>query len=530
VKRILVADAIAPEGLEVLRSAPKIAVEVSTGLQGEDLARALRGVHGLIVRSATQVTAAVLEAADALEVVGRAGIGVDNVDVPAATKRGVLVMNTPTGSAVTTAEHALALLFALARNIPQATASMKAGKWEKSRFTGRELAGKTLGILGIGNIGSVVADRARGLKMKVIGHDPFLSAEAAARLELELVSFDELLQRSDFLTIHTPLTAETRGLIGAAALARMKPTAMLIHCARGGIVDEAALCEALKSGRIAGAAVDVFEKEPPGRSPLFALDNFICTPHLGASTDEAQVAVSVAIAQQMADYFNHGILTSAVNFPAISRELLETLAPYLMLAERIGSLAAQVHEGTFERLNARYEGDVAAFDVSAVTSAFLKGLLSRVVDEASVNYVNARLLARERGLEVIESKSARARDYTSLLSLRVVGGDRESTIAGTLFGRSDARIVRINQFRLEVTPEGHAILLHNLDRPGVIGAIGTLLGRRQINISRMQLGLDREKGEALSVWNIDTAATPDLLEEIRKQPHTLSVKALSLGP
>jgi D-3-phosphoglycerate dehydrogenase len=529
VKKVLVADAIAREGLALLEAAPGVEVQVATGLKGEALQSAIRGVHALIVRSATQVTASLLEAADALEVVGRAGIGVDNVDVAAATKRGVVVMNTPGGSATTTAEHALALLFSLSRQIPQATASMKAGKWEKSRFMGREISGKTLGIIGVGNIGRVVADRARGLKMKVIAFDPFLSAEAAARAEIERCSMDELLSRSDFITVHAPLTPETKGLLGEAAFAKVKPGVMILNCARGGIVDEAALHEALRSGKVAAAALDVFEKEPPGSSPLFALDNFICTPHLGASTDEAQVAVSVAIAEQVLDYLGQGTLRNAVNFPSISRELLDVLGPYLSLAERLGALAAQVHSGGFERVYACYDGDVASYELSAVTSACLKGLLSRVFDEATVNYVNARLVAREHGVEVIEAKSARAKDYTSLLTLRVAGGGEEIQVAGTLFGKNDARIVRINQFRLELLPEGPGILLHNLDRPGVIGAIGTVLGARGINIARMQLGLDRTTGEALSVWSIDTPAPPEVIDEIRGLPNTLSVKAIHLG-
>lgn len=528
-KRVLVSDPIAPEGLAILESAPAIALDVRTGLKGDALLRALAGVNALIVRSATQVTAEVLEAADSLEVIGRAGVGVDNVDVAAATKRGVLVMNTPGGSATTTAEHALALLFSLARQVPQATASMKAGRWEKARFMGREIAGKTLGILGVGNIGRVVADRARGLKLKVIAYDPYLSADTAAHLEIELCSLDDLLARADFITVHAPLTPETRGLLGAAAFAKMKEGALLVNCARGGIVDEAALYEALASGRLGGAALDVFEREPPERGPLFDLDNFICTPHLGASTEEAQVAVSVAIARQVVDYLVSGVLQNVVNFPAISRELLELVGPYLHLAERAGSLAGQIHEGRFQKIHVQYDGEIAAYDLSAVTSAFLKGLLSRVFDAAAVNYVNARLLAREHGVEVIESRSARAKDYTSLCTLRIVGDGTELTISATLFGRNEPRIVRVNHFRLEVVPEGHAILLHNLDRPGVIGAIGTLLGQRGINISRMQLGLDRERGEALSVWSIDSAASPDVLEEIRRQPHTLSVKALELG-
>jgi D-3-phosphoglycerate dehydrogenase len=528
-KKILVADKLAPEGLRVLEAHADIELRVSTGLKGDALLTAVRDVHAIIVRSATQITAEVLAAAGALEVVGRAGVGVDNVDVASATKRGVLVMNTPGGSAVTTGEHALSLLCSLARQIPQATASMKAGKWEKSRFMGREMSGKTLGIVGVGNIGRVVADRARGLKMKVVAYDPFLSPEAASPLGIEVVTFDELLARADFVSIHAPLTPETRNLFGATAFEKMKRTAILVNCARGGIVDEAALFDALKSGRIAAAGLDVFEKEPPGTSPLFELDNFICTPHLGASTDEAQVAVSVAIAEQIVDYLTQGALKNAVNFPAISREQLEVLGPYVLLCDRMGRLLAQLGPAPLAEVQVSYEGGIARYDVSALTSALLAGLLARSFSEEVVNQVNARGIAESRGISIAETRSERAKDYASLVTVRVAARTGEMTVAGTLFGATDARIVRVDQFRLEVLPEGHAIVVHNHDRPGVIGAIGTALGREGINVSRMQLGLDRDKGEALSVWNVDRAPSAALCDELVHLTNTVSVRAIDFG-
>lgn len=528
-KIVLVADKLAPEGLAVLQRTEGLEVRVQTGLKGDALLAAARDVHAIIVRSASQITAEVLAVAEKLQVVGRAGVGVDNVDVQSATKRGVLVMNTPGGSAVTTGEHALAMLFSLSRQVPQATASMKAGKWEKSKFMGREISGKTLGIIGVGNIGRVVAERARGLKMKVLAFDPFLSAEAAAPLGIEVVTFEQLLERADYFTVHAPLTADTRSLLNGAAFAKMKKGAMLICCARGGIVDEVALYEALKSGHLGGAALDVFEQEPPGKLSLFELDNFICTPHLGASTDEAQVAVSVAIAEQVIDYLTQGTLKNAVNFPAISKEQLEVLGPYLDLVTRMGSAAAQLHGGAIHAVELTYDGEISGYDVSALTSAALMGLFSRGFAEEAVNHVNARLVAQARGVKVSETKSAQARDYTSLITLRAVGAGADFTIGGTRFGKHETRIVLLDQFRLEVVPEGHAIVVLNADRPGVIGAVGTALGKAGINVGRMQLSLDRQKGEALSVWSVEPAASKALCEELSKLPNTLRVQPLDLG-
>lgn len=528
-KKVLVADKLAPEGLKVLQAAPDVEVVVATGLKGDALNEAVRDVHAIIVRSATHITAEVMQSAQHLAVVGRAGVGVDNVDVAAATQRGVLVMNTPGGSAVTTGEHALALLFALSRQVPQATASMKGGKWEKSKFMGREISGKTLGIVGVGNIGRVVASRARGLHMHVVAYDPFLSAEVATPLGIEVVPLHELLARADYITVHAPLTADTKNLLDASAFAKMKKGAMVVNCARGGIVDEAALYEALKSGHLGGAALDVFSAEPPGPSPLFELPNFICTPHLGASTDEAQVAVSVAIAEQIIAYLSQGTVQNSVNFPALTREQLQVLGPYLMLCEKMGTLLSQLDAGPFTELRATFQGTIARYDVATLTSAALTGLFARSFSMGAVNPVNARTVAQARGLKVVESRSDSVQDYATLVTLEVRGPSGTQHVAGTLFGEKDARIVRLNQFRVEILPEGHAIVVQNADQPGVIGAIGTRLGQRGINVSRMQLGLDRKSGEALAVWSVDSVPPANLADELALLPNTRSVRLVEFG-
>jgi D-3-phosphoglycerate dehydrogenase len=527
--RILIADKLAPEGLEVFKGAADVAIDVKVGLKPDELVRTIPGYQGLVVRSASQVTAAVIEAGRDLKVVGRAGIGVDNVDLEAASKHGVLVMNTPLGNATAAAEHTIALLFAASRKIPQATASMKAGKWEKSKFMGRELFGKTLGIVGLGNIGRIVADRARGLKMKVVAYDPFLSKEAAARLEVTPVTLDELWARADYFTFHTPLTDDTRNLVRQETIAKMKDGVVIVNCARGGIVNEGDLAEALKSGKVAAAALDVFEQEPPGASPLFELPNFICTPHLGASTDEAQVAVSVGIAEQIVAYLNDGVIAGAVNVPSLSREVLNALGAYLPLARKLGSLAGQLTRGAASRLNIEYDGEIAERATTPLTNTVVEGYLSTHLEGEHVNFVNAPILARERGLEVIEAKSARAKDYASQITLRVrKDGADTLLVQGTLFGKNEPRLTRINEYRFEAVPEGPILIVHNDDKPGVIGAVGTLLGARGINISRMQLGLVKERAAAVALWSIDAPAGDAVLSEMRALPNVISVTQVVL--
>ncbi|OFV88777.1 MAG: phosphoglycerate dehydrogenase [Acidobacteria bacterium RBG_16_68_9] len=529
---VLVSDKLAAQGLAILRQAAdrgELTFDNRAGLGPEQLREVIGDYDALIVRSATRVTAELLAAAKRLRVIGRAGIGVDNIDVPAATRKGVVVLNTPGGNTVTTAEQAISLMLSLARSIPQASASTKSGKWEKSRFMGTEVYNKTLGIVGIGNIGALVAERGQGLRMKVIAHDPFISEEKAKKLGVELVDLDPLCARADFISVHTPLTPETRHLINAAVLAKMKPSARLINCARGGIVDEQALADAIRGGRLAGAAVDVFEQEPPPKDhPLLQLDQVVCTPHLGAATDEAQVNVSIAIAEQIIDYLVHNVTHSAVNVPSVSAELLEVLGPYLRLGEKLGLLQGQLLEDAPKELTIEYAGEVAEVDVKPVTLAVLHGLLNRLMEAGAVNYVNAREVARERGIEVVEATTTQPRGYQNLLTVRVKTAKAESVVAGAVFGRDVIRLVQINDFYLEAVPEGYILMLHNRDVPGVVGTVGTLLGEAKINIAGLQLGRERTGGMAISLIHVDEPVSQPVLERIRTQPNIVSADLIEL--
>ncbi len=530
--RVLVADKLAAEGMAILRRAAEagqLQVDERVGMTPAELRAAVTDYDALIVRSASTVTAEVIEAASRLRVIGRAGIGVDNIDVAAATRRGIAVMNTPGGNNVTTAEHAISMLLSLARSIPQATASMKAGKWEKSKFTGSEITNKTLGIVGIGNIGRLVAERAQGLQMKVIAYDPLITEAKARELGVELVSLDDLLRRADFVSIHTPLLPETRNLIDAAALAKMKPTARLVNCARGGIVDEQALAAALREKRLAGAALDVFEQEPvPADHPLLGLDTMICTPHLGAATAEAQVAVSVAIAEQIVDFLVENVTRNAVNMPSISAEQLEVLRPYLSLGERLGSLQAQLLAEAPLELVVEYAGAVATYDCQPVTVAVLKGLLGRLLETSVVNFVNARELAKERGIKVVESKSSQPKGFTTSLTVRVRTARGTTEAAGAVFGRDVIRLVKINGFYLEAVPEGFILMLNNRDVPGVVGSVGMLLGEAGINIAGLQLGRERVGGMALSLIHVDERIPEAVMARLRTLPNIVSADLLEL--
>lgn len=527
--KVLVADNLASCGTDILGRAPGIECVVKKGLSPEELKREIADCDGLVIRSATKVTADIIEAAKRLRVIGRAGIGLDNVDIPAASKRGIVVMNVPDGNVVTTAEHAISMMLALTRNIPQATASLKAGKWEKSKFKGREIYNKTLGIIGIGRIGRIVAERALGLRMKVIAFDPYITEESVEKVgDIEMVGFDDLLARADFITLHVPKTPETANLLDAAAFAKMKPGVMVINCARGGIIDEAALLEAMKSGRVAGAALDVFAKEPPEGNPLLEMDRLICTPHLGASTDEAQENVSRAIAEQVVAYLTTGAIRNAVNVPSLSADVLSRMQPLLTLAERMGSFHAQMAKGALEQVAVDYLGEVAELDCSPLTTALLKGLLTPVLGDA-VNFVNAPFLARERGIKVIEARSQTAADFTSLIVLKAKTTAEETLLAGTIFGRSEPRLVRLNSFRLEAAPEGHLLLIQNNDAPGVIGLIGTTLGRHGLNISRMHVGQERHKGQNIVLLGTDTPISDEALEELRALPPVVSALRLEMS-
>ncbi len=521
--RILVTDGLSPRGLEVLRKAEKFEVDARERTSADDLLASVGNYDGLIVRSATKVTAPVLQAGRRLKVVGRAGVGVDNVDVEAATARGVLVMNAPSGNILTTAEHTFSLLLALAKNVPQATASMKGGRWEKRAFISVEIAGKTLGVIGLGRIGAEVARRAKGFAMQVIAYDPFISEEAAAALGVELVELTDLLQRSDFITIHTPLTPETHHVIDGNAFDQMKTGVRVINCARGGIIDETALYEALKGGKVAGAAMDVFEEEPNTSSPLLTLNNFICTPHLGAASEEAQENVSIEIARQVVDYLQRGIIRNAVNAPSMDPELYKVLQPFLTLSEKLGRLASQLAEGRMQEIRIHYQGEIAGYDAAPLTAAVVKGALDHFMEDA-VNYVNALALAKGRSIRVVESKVMQEADYTSLITVAVTSDRGTREVAGTLFSRREPRVVRIDEFRLEAVPEGYLLIFSNLDVPGVIGTIGTLLGRHKVNIAGMQLGRERPGGRAVSVVNVDSPIAPHVMDEIRSLPNIVFAK------
>jgi D-3-phosphoglycerate dehydrogenase len=513
--RVLVSDKLAEAGLRVLREAPGVELEFRPGMSEDELCNVIGDYDGLIIRSATQVTPRVVEEAHKLRVVGRAGIGVDNVDIPAASRRGIVVMNTPTGNSVTTAEHALALLASLARKIPQAVASMRTGKWEKTKFQGREIAYKTLGIIGLGNIGRIVADRAQGLKMKVIGVDPVMSSDRAAELGIELVELDELLARADFVTIHAPLTPETKNMISDAAFEKMKSGALLVNAARGGIVDEEALARAITKGKIAGAALDVFGKEPIDPDhPLLGLDDVLCTPHLGASTSEAQERVAVEIAEQ------------AVNVPALPQEIAERLTPYLDVAKALGSLIGQLDPIDVRELRVTCTGEAGELGVTPIARAALAGFLEHHLEEP-VNPISAPYEAQERGIRLAEVKEASDR-YATTVRVTVTGEKGIHTATGTPGRKGEPRLVGLEGYEIDAVMEGPVLIMRNQDRPGVIGSVGTLLGSRGINVSRMQVGLDEKRGQALALWNVDSTLGGDALDELRSIDHVSSVHTLRL--
>ena len=514
-KKVLISDNLAPVGEKILRDAG-LEVDVRTGLSPEELRDIIPQYDGLVIRSASRVTAEIIEAAENLKVVGRAGIGLDNVDIPAASQKGIVVMNAPDGNATTAAEHAVAMMMALTRNVPQATASMKEGKWEKKKFQGREVTAKTVGVVGIGRIGRIFAERAQGLRMKVIAFDPHMPKEIVEKMGVELVSLEELCRRSDFISVHVPLTPETKHVLGAEQFKLMKPDTMLIDCARGGVVDEQALYQALKTGTIRGAALDVFEVEPTNREncPLLELDNFICTPHLGASTAEAQENVAVAIAEQVADYLLNGTVVNAVNVPSVSAEVLAHVGPYVSLAEMMGALHMQVAKGGIEEINIEYCGDLAEQTTTSITVAFLKGLFSPILKEA-VNYVNAPLIAKERGIKVVESKTARSDDFLNLMVVKVKTDSGANVLAGTVFGKKEPRLVRFNTFRLEALPQGPMLLVYNNDVPGVIGNLATTIGKAGINISRMTVGREQDSGRNIILLNTDILVGRELLKQVQ---------------
>ncbi len=528
--KIFVADDVSDAGLEPLQRAGFI-VEKRTKLSPAELGAALADCEGLVVRSETKVTAALMDQVPSLRVVGRAGVGVDNIDVPAATARGIVVMNAPDGNTITTAEHTIALLVALARNVPQANSSLKAGKWERKGFIGVELQGKTLGIVGLGRIGRGVASRARGLGMNIVAFDPFVAPEQARDLEIEVAPIDEVFARADFLTVHTPLTPETRGIIGAEAFAKMKPGVRIVNCARGGLVDEEALLAALNSGVVVGAALDVFVAEPPPADhPLLALPQVIATPHLGASTTEAQEGVAYTVAEQMRDYLLSGALRGAVNVPALGAKELNALQPYISLAESLGRFQAQLVDSGVREVRLEFAGEIVDFDAAPVTRSFLAGLLRDV--SARVNLVNAFLIAEERGIAVTTAYLRSGSDAVPAVQSRVVTNSAEQTLAGTVFGYGararEGRITEINGFHIEATPHGHMLVMRNRDVPGVIGRVGSILGERGVNISHFHLGRRERGGEAMAVIEVDARIDRVTLAELRALSEVISAREIEL--
>jgi len=523
--RVLIADKMDPRAAAIFRERG-IEVDEKPGLPPDEFKAIIGNYDGLAVRSSTRVDAAAMDAAvPRLKVIGRAGIGVDTIDVPAATARGIVVMNTPFGNSITTAEHAIAMIFALAREIPAADQSTQAGRWEKNRFMGVELSAKTLGLIGCGNIGSIVADRAHGLKMKVIAYDPFLSPERALELGVEKVELDDLLRRSDFISLHTPLTDQTRGILSREALAKTKAGVRIVNCARGGLIDEAALKEGLESGHIAGAALDVFVQEPAKENPLFGTPNLICTPHLGASTNEAQVNVAIQIAEQMSDFLLLGGISNAVNMPSLSAEEAPRLKPYMALAEKLGRLVGQVAGADIRSVAVEVEGAAAELNIKPVTGAVLAGLMGTYSD--TVNMVNAPVFAKERGLDVREVRHEREGDYHTLIAVTVGTPDGDKRVAGTLFGNRAPRLVDIFGVAVEAELTPRMIYIVNTDAPGFIGSLGTTLGEAGVNIATFNLGRRKAGGEAVALVAVDDPITPRLTDALRKLPGVLKVVPLT---
>jgi D-3-phosphoglycerate dehydrogenase len=523
--KVLISDALSPAAVQIFKDrGVEVDFQPALGKDKEKLAAMVGNYDGLAIRSATKVTSKVLEQARSLKVIGRAGIGVDNVDIPAATARGIIVMNTPFGNSITTAEHAISLMLALARQIPEADASTRAGKWEKNKFMGVEIFGKTLGVIGCGNIGSIVADRAIGLRMKVIAFDPFLSQERAADLGVEKVEVDELFRRADFITLHTPLTDKTRNIVNAQAIKRMKKGARIINCARGGLVDEGALFDALKSGQVAGAAFDVFVTEPATENPLFNLPNVVCTPHLGASTSEAQENVALQIAEQMSDYLLRGAITNAINFPSISAEEAPKLKPFIALAEKLGSFAGQLTETGISKVQLAYEGAVAQMNTKALTSASLAGLLRPMLGD--VNVVSAPVVAKERGIVVEEVTREMPEDYESLITITVTTERQTRHVSGTVFADGRPRIVNIKGIRMDAEFGPSMIYITNLDKPGFIGKFSSTLGEAGINIATFHVGRDAPGGNAVALIEIDGDLPEDVLVKVRALPQVQQAKPL----
>ncbi|MBU0548052.1 MAG: phosphoglycerate dehydrogenase [Candidatus Omnitrophica bacterium] len=524
--KILVSDALSEEGLKVFKEAKELTVDVKIDLKPDVLKEIIKDYDGLVVRSATKVTSEIIQAAKKLKVIGRAGVGLDNVDLEAATQKGIIVMNTPAGNTISTAEHTFSMILALSRNIPQANASTKKGEWKRSKFMGVELYGKTLGIVGFGRIGSEVAKRALPFGMKILAYDPFLSAEVAESIGVEIAELKKVLQEADYITVHTPLTDETRHIISDKEFALMKKGVRVINCARGGIIDEVALVKALKELKVAGAAMDVFENEPlSAENELLKLDNVIITPHLGASTEEAQVNVAIEVAEIVRDALLGRGIRNAANYPCLEAEVCKILNPYINLGEKLGMFTAQLVEGRFQELVINYSGEITKYDLSPVTMALAKGVLEPILKE-TVNFVNAVSLLKERGIKLRESKSAQEGEFVNLIQLEIKTDKEVKKVLGTLSSNKQPRIVKIDDYYLELYPIGEMVFIRNWDRPGLIGSLGTFMGKNGINIAAMTFGRDKPGGKAISVLNVDSQVGPDIQDKIRELENILTVKVI----
>jgi D-3-phosphoglycerate dehydrogenase len=525
--KILISDPLAKEGLDILKKVKSFKVDEKPKLPPEELKKIIKDYDAIVIRSGTKLTKDIIENANKMKVIGRAGVGVDNVDVDAASLKGIVVMNAPGGNTISTAEHAFSILLALLRNIPQSNASLRENLWERKKFMGSQAFGKKLGIIGMGRIGTEVAKRAIAFGMKVIAYDPYLSAEKAKELNVEVVTFKKLISQADCITIHTPLTDDTRHLISKDEFKAMKKGVRIVNCARGGIVDEKALADAIKKGIVMGAAMDVYEKSPPVNNPLIGLDCVVATPHLGASTKEAQVNVAIDIAKQVRDALQGKGYTNAVNLPAVDPEILEIVKPYIDLAEKLGKFQGQVIEGSINQVNIKYSGDIAKYTLAPVTMGLVKGLLTPILEE-DVNYVNAQVIAKSRGIKIVESKQQEAEDFSSLISIEVVTNKSKSEVAGTMFTKQDPRIVKVNDFYVDAVPAGYMILTKHKDVAGMIGQIGTILGKNKINIAAMAVGRKKKGGEAITVINIDAAVKDKALRGIKSAKNIKDVKLIKL--
>lgn len=526
--RVLVSDPISAEGLIGLKEYPQFKVDFKLKLKPEELVSLIPEYEVLLVRSETKVTKEIINGAKKLKLIGRAGTGVDNIDVNAATKAGILVVNVPGGNTIAATEHTFALLLALARNLAQSDVSTKQGKWERSKFVGSELYGKTLSLLGLGKIGKEVAVRALAFGMHVIAYDPYVSEDYAKNIGVKLVTFEEALKNADYLSLHLPLNEQTKELINQKTINLMKDGVRIINCARGGVINETDLFNALKSGKVAGAALDVFAQEPISPdNPLLKLENVILTPHLGASTEEAQERVAEEIAKTVIDYFEKNIIRNAVNLPSIDPELWKILEPYTVLTQKMGSFLGQIIDGGIKEISLHYYGEIAQYNLTPLTYAFLQGFLSPILD-VEVNLVNASFLARERGIKVTELKTQEKEVFANLISVSVDGTEEKISFAGTLLSDNLPRLVRIGQLSIDVLPEGWLLVLNNVDRPGIVGYVGTILGKNGINIASMEVGRKMLGGEAVTFINVDSEVPPKVLEEIRKYPGITRVKLVKL--